>query len=107
MKAEERIVGGIVGLVVGDALGVPAQFRPRAEVRANPITGMDRAESPSRGPGYWSDDSSMALATASSLIDEGWNPSDLMHRFARWLHHGEYTPEGEAWDVGGTTRRAI
>lgn len=107
VKREERIVGGIFGLVVGDALGVPAQFRSREEVRANPITGMDRAESPAHGPGYWSDDSSMALATASSLIDGGWNPADLMHRFARWLLHGEYTPEGEAWDVGGTTRRAI
>lgn len=107
VSTESRVLGGFYGLVVGDALGVPVQFWPREEVRKNPITGMDRAESRRRPPGYWSDDTSMALATASSLIDHGWNLQDLMERFARWLLHGEYTPEGEAWDVGGTTRRAI
>lgn len=100
-------MGGILGLVVGDALGVPVQFQPREMVRANPITGMDRAESPGRPPGTWSDDSSMVLATVASLIDVGWNPRDVMDRFARWLFRGEHTPHGEAWDVGGTTRSAI
>ena len=106
-SSESRIAGGILGLVVGDALGVPVQFLPREVVRANPITGMDRAESPGRPPGTWSDDSSMALATIASLIDVGWDPRDVMDRFARWFFHGDHTPHGEAWDVGGTTQRAI
>lgn len=106
MDATERILGGLFGLVVGDALGVPVQFRPRAEVRADPVEGMDRSFE-SYPPGTWSDDSSMALALADSLTESGWDLSDQMERFRSWLLHGEYTPHGESWDIGGTTRRSI
>lgn len=106
MDATERILGGLFGLVVGDALGVPVQFRSRAEVRADPVEGMDRSFE-SYPPGTWSDDSSMALALADSLTESGWDLSDQMERFRSWLLHGEYTPHGESWDIGGTTRRSI
>lgn len=107
MTFESRILGGLFGLVVGDALGVPVQFVPRAEVRGNPVTGMDRAGPGDRPPGTWSDDSSMALATAVSLAESGWDPRDIMERFKRWYLHGAYTPHGKAWDIGGATRRAL
>lgn len=86
---------------------MPVQFQPRAEVRANPVTGMDREGPGDRPPGTWSDDSSMALATAVSLAESGWEPRDIMERFGRWYRGGETTPHGKAWDVGGATRRAL
>ncbi len=100
------LAGGLFGLVVGDALGVPVQFWPRARVRADPVDGL-RPGPGALPPGTWSDDSSMALALADSLARAGWDLEDQMARFGRWLLEGEYTPHGEAWDIGGTTRRAI
>ena len=62
----DRILGGILGLVVGDALGVPVQFWSREDVRKAPVLGMDR-QAGHMSPGTWSDDSSLALSTAASL----------------------------------------
>lgn len=106
MNPTDRVLGGLWGLVVGDALGVPVQFQPREAVRADPVRGMDRSFK-GLPPGTWSDDSSMALALAASLTESGWDLEDQMDRFERWLLHGDYTPHGESWDVGGTTRNAI
>lgn len=106
MGPTDRILGGLLGLVVGDALGVPVQFRSREAVDADPVSGMDRSfrDFP---PGTWSDDSSMALGLADSLAENGWDPADQMERFRSWLLHADYTPHGRTWDVGGTTRRSI
>ncbi len=101
----ERALGGVVGLVVGDALGVPVQFLDREVVRQDPVRGM-RADG-RRPAGTWSDDASLALATAASLADNGYDPRDMMLRFQRWLLEGEYTPHGIAWDAGRTTSLSI
>jgi ADP-ribosylglycohydrolase len=102
----ERILGGILGLIVGDALGVPVQFWSREEVRRAPVTGMDR-QAGHMPPGTWSDDSSLALSTATSLAERGYDPTDMMERFRRWFMDGEMTPHGRAWDIGGTTGESI
>lgn len=106
MNSTERILGGLLGLVVGDALGVPVQFQTREAVKADPVTGMDRSfrQYPA---GTWSDDSSMALALADSLAEKGWDRADQMERFSSWIFHGEYTPHGVSWDIGGTTHRSL
>ncbi|MDX1661868.1 MAG: ADP-ribosylglycohydrolase family protein [Gemmatimonadota bacterium] len=106
LDATARITGGLFGLVVGDALGVPVQFQPRERVRADPVEGMDRSFR-HHPPGTWSDDSSMALALADSLAENGWDLADQMERFRSWLLHGDYTPHGESWDIGRTTRDSI
>lgn len=100
-----KIYDGIMGLVVGDALGVPFEFRQRDSFTATDMTGYGTYNQP---PGTWSDDSSMTLATLESIGRWGEiRPNDIMIEFAYWLDLGKYTPYGKAFDVGSTTRKAI
>jgi ADP-ribosylglycohydrolase len=58
-------------------------------------------------PGTWSDDSSLLLCTVESLINHEFDLHDMGQRFVRWYREGYWTPWGEVFDIGGTTRRAI
>lgn len=99
------ISNGIFGLVVGDALGVPFEFRARDTFKATDVVGYGTYNQPA---GTWSDDSGMTLATLESIGQLGRiDPGDIMENFSKWLERGEFTPYGEVFDVGGTTRRAI
>lgn len=102
---------GMMGLVVGDALGVPVQFLSRDEIKNRPeglVTGMEAGGVYNMPEGTWSDDSSMALATLASIIDKKEaDPADIMMRFVKWELQGEYTPFGEAFDQGNTCSSAI
>lgn len=101
-------VNGMMGVVVGDALGMPVQFVERAELKKYPVTTMEGYGTYNMPPGTWSDDSSMALATLDSLREnQGVNYSDIMERFYRWTFFGEYTPAGKAFDQGNTCLEAI
>ena len=86
---------GMMGLVVGDALGVPVQFLSRDEIKNRPeglVTGMEAGGVYNMPEGTWSDDSSMALATLASIIDKKEaDPADIMMRFVKWELKGEYT----------------
>ena len=100
-----KIYDGIMGLVVGDALGVPFEFKRRDTFTATDMTGYGTYNQP---PGTWSDDSSMTLATLESIGRRGAiDPADIMGNFAAWLIHGVFTPYDEVFDVGGATRKAI
>jgi ADP-ribosylglycohydrolase/O-acetyl-ADP-ribose deacetylase (regulator of RNase III) len=103
----ERIVGCVLGLVVGDAIGVPVEFTEREELARRPVTDMTGHGTYDQPPGTWSDDSSLALASADSLIAHGYAPLDMMRRFHEWLTTGYMTPHGEVFDVGFATRAAI
>lgn len=102
---------GMMGLVVGDALGCPVQFLSREEIKnrpQGPVTGMEAGGVYAMPKGTWTDDSSMALATLVSLLDKGEvDPADIMSRFAMWERKGEYTPFGKAFDQGNTCVSAI
>jgi len=101
-------VNGMMGLVVGDALGMPVQFAKREEVKINPVKTMEGNGTYNMPPGTWSDDSSMALATLDSIREKGdVDYPDIMERFVRWLFEGEYTPAGVAFDQGITCEEAI
>lgn len=97
---------GIMGVVVGDALGVPVEFESREFLMKCPVTKMEGYGTYNLPAGTWSDDSSMTLATLDSLKN-GWNLKDIMAKFALWLMQGEYTAFGNVFDVGNTCRRAI
>jgi len=102
---------GMMGLVVGDALGVPVQFMNRDEIRSRrrgPVTGMEAGGVYNMPTGTWSDDSSMALANLVSIYNKkDLDPADIMMQFVKWELKGEYTPFGEAFDQGNTCTRAI
>ena len=100
-----KIYDAIMGLVVGDALGVPVEFKARDTFHVDDMIGYGTYNQP---PGTWSDDSSLTLATMESVIRNGGiDPADMMKNFSMWLNNGVFTPYGEVFDVGGTTEAAI
>jgi ADP-ribosylglycohydrolase len=100
------IQNALLGLAVGDALGVPVEFRSRAAMKNDPVTGM-RAFGTHRQPaGTWSDDSSLAFCLAAGLC-EGYNLEDIGKRFVMWYDDAYWTAHGAVFDIGITTRNAI
>lgn len=100
-----KIYDGIMGLVVGDALGVPVEFKKRDTFHVTDMIGYGTYNQP---PGTWSDDSSMTLATLESIGQfKRIDPLGIMNNFYAWLYYAEFTPYGKVFDVGGGTRRAI
>ncbi len=102
--AEDRAIGALLGLAVGDALGATLEFKPRDHgPRHTQMTGGGVFNLP---PGAWTDDTSLALCLADSLLAcGGLNPTDLMQRFVRWWREGENSATGTCFDIGMTTRR--
>ncbi len=110
MKAptkRDRILGGLWGSLVGDALGVPAEFMGRADVQRNPVNGMRGFGTHRQPAGTWSDDSSMLLCTVESLNEHGFSPDDMAARFLRWGRESYWTPHGNVFDMGIATNQAL
>ena len=103
---KDRVIGGLVGVCVGDALGVPVEFVSRDKLRLNPIKDMVGYGTHNQPPGTWSDDSSLTLCLAESLC-KGFNIHDIANKFIKWLYEGYWTPYGETFDIGNTTYIAI
>ncbi len=108
-----RIDGGLLGLLVGDALGVPYEFHsphdipPLSQIEYASPPGYDRAH-PQTPPGTWSDDGAMALALLASLLDRGaLDPDDLALRFLAWRDEGEYAVGARVFDIGIQTSQAL
>lgn len=106
MIEPKRIVGGLIGAAVGDALGVPVEFEPRSRRAEDPVREMRGGGTHSQPPGTWSDDTSLSFCTVEALLGQ-FSIAELGHMFARWLQEGYWTARGEVFDVGGTTRASI
>jgi ADP-ribosyl-[dinitrogen reductase] hydrolase len=109
----ERIVGGLWGLLVGDAVGVPYEFHPPHELpplhalEMIPPAGFQRAHA-GVPPGTWSDDGAQALALLASLLDhDRLDLADFGRRLATWYEHGELAVDNRVFDVGVQTSQAI
>lgn len=101
-------LNGIMGVIVGDALGLPAQFKDRSVFKKRPVTDMEGYGTFGLPAGSWSDDGSLTIATLSSINEKhAIDYEDIMKRFVEWLYDGKYTPFGEAFDEGLTCMRAI
>ena len=104
---EEAAKAGLIGLAVGDALGVPVEFSDRARLSKQPVTGMRAFGSHHQPAGTWSDDSSLAFCLAESLAEKGIDYCDQGRKFIAWWFENYWTPHGRVFDVGNTTRYAI
>jgi ADP-ribosylglycohydrolase len=106
MKAIDRYRGSLLGLAAGDALGTTLEFRsPGTFTNIDDIVGGGpfRLE-----PGAWTDDTSMALCLAESLIEKrGFDPADQMERYVRWYRLGHLSSVGRCFDIGATTATAL
>jgi len=93
------------GSAVGDALGVPYEFMEQGTFRCSGMVGYGTHMQPE---GTWSDDTSLTLATCDSIMARhGIDVGDMRRRFGSWLGHGEYAIDGNVFDVGNATYRAI
>ena len=101
-------LNGIMGVIVGDALGLPAQFKDRSVFKNRPVTDMEGYGTFCLPAGSWSDDGSLTIATVASINEKhAIDCEDIMGRFVEWLYEGKYTPFGEAFDEGMICMRAI
>lgn len=91
-----------MGLAAGDALGTTLEFRPPGSFE--PIHGMVGGGPFGLKPGQWTDDTSMALCLATSLLEcGGFDPTHQMQRYVRWWREGYLSSTGECFDIGITT----
>lgn len=106
--SREAIDAGFYGMAVADAVGVPAEFMSRKELRAHPVTDMVGGGAHQQVAGTWSDDTSMALCLAFSIAQQkGIDADDIMKHFCDWYKNGAYSPHGMCFDIGMTVTKAL
>jgi len=102
----DRYVGCLSGLAVGDAVGTTVEFRPRGTFE--PVTDMIGGGPFGLTPGQWTDDTSMALCLAESLLSRGgFDARDQMGRYLNWWKWGYLSSTGTCFDIGGTVLSAL
>ncbi|MBD0304226.1 MAG: ADP-ribosylglycohydrolase family protein, partial [Tolypothrix sp. T3-bin4] len=106
MELIQRYRGCLLGLAVGDALGAPLEFRQPGSF--TPIEDMVGGGSFDVMPGQWTDDTSMALCLAESLIEQqGFNPANQLQKYVQWLRGGHLSSIDTCFDIGNTTLDAL
>jgi len=103
---KDRGRGCLIGLAIGDALGTSVEFKERDTY--DPVTRMRGGGAFNLQPGEWTDDTSMALALARSIISyKGINQVDILKNFSDWYNKGAFSHNNLCFDIGNTTRTAI
>lgn len=106
MDLISRYRGSLLGLAVGDALGTTLEFKPPGSFM--PITDLIGGGPFNLKPGEWTDDTSMALCLAESLLARrGFDPRDQMERYLHWYRDGYLSSTGRCFDIGNTVRSAL
>jgi len=103
---ENKVKAGIMGVCIGDALGVPVEFKKREDLKRFPVTKMLEYMSWNQPKGTWSDDSSLTLCLADELT-KGYDLEKIGQSFVKWNKYGHWTAHGRLFDIGGTTRHAL
>jgi ADP-ribosyl-[dinitrogen reductase] hydrolase len=106
MDEHDRFRGSLAGLAAGDALGTTLEFQPRGSF--TPVHDIVGGGPFKLTAGEWTDDTSMALCLAESLIEcRGFNAHDQMTRYVRWWQDGHLSSNGTCFDIGITTSQAL
>src|SRR5215218_10823652 len=106
MEMIGRYRGSLLGLAAGDALGTTLEFRRPGSFP--PIDDIVGGGPFGLRPGEWTDDTSMALCLAESLIEcRGFDPIDQLRRYVRWYREGHWSSTGRCFDIGNATRAAL
>ncbi len=106
MSDYSRLKNGILGFIIGDAMGVPLEFTKR---RTEKVVDMLEYGTHHMPKGSWSDDSSMVVATIKSIIDNKGNINyeDIMNNYILWVEKGKFTSNNKTFGIGRTTLRAL
>jgi ADP-ribosyl-[dinitrogen reductase] hydrolase len=103
---KDRYLGSLIGLAIGDALGAPVEFKARGSFA--PVIKMQAGGPFDLKRGQWTDDTSLALCLASSLVEKnGFDPYDQIERYLKWFRHGYMSCTGNCFDIGNTTKAAL
>lgn len=106
MDTQERFLGCLLGLACGDAVGTTVEFKPRGSF--TPLTDLVGGGPFNLEAGQWTDDTSMALCLASSLLEQqGFDAHDQMARYCRWRSQGYWSSNGRCFDIGNTVSQAL
>ena len=106
IETEDSIKGCLIGLAVGDAVGTTLEFKPRGTFK--PISDMLGGGPFRLKAGEWTDDTSMALCLAQSLIHKNeFDPEDQMNRYCNWYRVGYMSSNGRCFDIGNTVSSAL
>lgn len=106
IQRTDRYRGCLLGLAAGDALGTTLEFRPPGTF--SPLRTMQGGGPFHLQPGEWTDDTSLALCLAESLIEkQGFDPADQLERYCRWWKDGHLSSTGRCFDIGTTTAAAL
>jgi len=100
-----KIKSALFGVAVGDALGVPVEFKSRQIIAQNPIIDMIGYGTYNLPPGTWSDDSSLTFCLAEALTQD-FDLNVIGQNFVKWTHENYWTPHGNVFDIGIATRQA-
>ena len=102
----DRFRGCLLGLAAGDALGTTLEFKRPGSFE--PIDDMVGGGPFDLQPGQWTDDTSMALCLATSLVERGgFDAADQMQRYVRWWREGYLSSTGSCFDIGNTVSAAL
>lgn len=101
-----KVIDGLLGVAMGDALGVPFEFKRSYQMKADPATDMVGYGTHNQLAGTWSDDTSLTLCLAESLAD-GYDLVDMANKFIAWRFKNYWTARGKLFDIGRTTAVAI
>ncbi|MCA1801672.1 MAG: ADP-ribosylglycohydrolase family protein [Rhodothermaceae bacterium] len=96
----------LFGVAVGDALGVPVEFRSREEIRRDPVTDLRGYGTYNLPPGTFSDDSSLTFCLAEALTG-GYDLHAIARNFVKWKEENYWTARGVMFDIGIATSQAI
>lgn len=106
VPVHDRYRGALLGLAVGDAVGTTLEFKTPGSF--TPITDMVGGGPFGLEAGQWTDDTSMALCLATSLVEcGGFDPRDQMDRYCHWFDEGYLSSTGTCFDIGTTVRGAL
>jgi ADP-ribosyl-[dinitrogen reductase] hydrolase len=106
MDTEDRFRGCLLGLTIGDAVATTLEFKQPKSFK--PISDMVGGGPFRLKPGEWTDDTSMALCLATSLVEKnGFDPKDQMNRYCRWWKTGYLSSNGRCFDIGNTVAEAL
>lgn|ERR1017187_1143099 len=106
MNTVDRYRGSLLGLAAGDALGTTLEFRPPGSFQ--PVSDIVGGGPFGLKPGQWTDDTSMALCLAESLVEcRGFDPVDQLTRYVRWWREGHLSSTGRCFDIGNTTASSL
>ena len=103
---ENVVKSGIFGVCIGDALGVPVEFRSREQLKQSPVAKMRALGTHHQPSGTWSDDGSLTLCLADSLCN-GYSLENIALKFLQWYNAEIWTPHGRVFDIGIATSQAI